>query len=125
GLARGRQPTQDGLVRILAIEVYEGYRRVVVVIGVEPQDPFAEAVIAPQRLSARLRRFYQVLDDRRRDVVAVQRRIQRRSIASRLRQEQVALQDAVIERRVGVDARLEEPVELLEGGPAIALVSIR
>jgi hypothetical protein len=82
-------------------------------------------MIAPQRLGPRLRRVDQVLDHRRRDVVAVQRRIQRRPITSGLRKEQVALQDAVVERCVGVDAGLEQPVEFLEGSPAIALQSIR
>ena len=81
--------------------------------SVEAEHALAQPVIAPQRLGARLGRLDQVLDDRGRNVVAVQRRVERRRVAARLRMEPVALQHAVVERRVGVDVRLVQLVELV------------
>ena len=63
-------------------------------------------MIAAQRLDAGARRLDQVLDDRGRDVVAVQRRLERALVAARARLEPVALADAVVERRVGVEVGL-------------------
>ncbi len=54
----------------------------------------------------------------------MQRRIERRPVAARLRVEPVALQDAVVERRVGVDVAFELLVVLDERRGAIALVAV-
>ena len=75
-----------------------------------PSTRLAQPVIAAQRLGAGLRRLDQVLDHRRRNVVAVQRRVERGRIAARLRVKPVALQHAVVQRRVGVDVGLEDLV---------------
>ncbi len=82
-------------------------------------------MVAAQRFGARLGLRDQVLDDRRRDVVAVERRIERRRVAARLRMEPVALQDAVVERRVGVDVGGVHLVELVKRRRAIRLAAIR
>ena len=80
-------------------------REVVGIVAVELEGAPPQAVVAAQRLDAGARRRDQVVDDRARDVVAVERRVERRLVAARARVEPVALADAVIERRVRVQAR--------------------
>jgi hypothetical protein len=60
-------------------------------------------MVAAQRLDARAGRLDQVLDDRGRDVVAVERGLERAAVAAGARLEPVALADGVVERRVGVE----------------------
>ena len=120
---RRRQPVQHVLVRILAIEVDERNRRVVGVVRREPEHAFAQPVIPAQRLGARLGRFDQVLDDRRRNVVAVQRGLERRPVAARLRVKPVALHDGVIQRCIGVDVRFVQLVILAERCRAVGLMT--
>ena len=64
----------------------------------------------------------QVFDDGGRNVVAVQRGIERRPIAARLRVEPVALQHAVVQRRVGIDGRFVDFVKLVKRRGAIGLI---
>ena len=66
----------------------------------------------------------QVLDDCGRDVVAMKRRLERRLVAARLREKPVALQHAVVERRVGVSVRRESLVKRVKRGGAIGLMAI-
>ena len=80
-------------------------------------------MIAAQRLDAGSRRLDQVFDDRRRDVVAVQRGVERALVAARARLEPVALADAVVERRVGVEAVLIGLVQGPERRGAIGLLA--
>ena len=108
----------------LPIEVDQRNRRVVGVVRVEAEHALAQPVVAAQRLGAGLRRLDQVLDDRGRDVVAVQRRVERRRVAARLRVEPVALQHAVVERRVRVDVGRVQLVERRERRGAIGLVAV-
>ena len=93
-------------------------------VRIEPENALAQPVIAAERLGACLRALDQVLDDRRRDVVAVQRRLERRPVAARLRVEPVALEDGVVERRVRVDRRREQRVVRGKGRRAIRLIAI-
>ena len=94
-------------------------------IGVEREHAFAQAMIAAQRLGPRLRARQQVVHDRRRDVVAVQRRFERRLVAAGLGHEKIALQDGVVQRRIGVDRRVVQMVKLAECGFAVGLVPVR
>jgi len=94
------------------------------VIRVEPEDSLAQPVIPAKRPGFRLRRLDQVLDDGRRNVVAVKRRVERRAIAARLRVEPVALQNAVVQRRIRIDAGFEQLVVFDERRRAIALMPI-
>jgi len=121
---RLRQPLEDIVVRIFAVVVDQRNRGVVTVIGREAQHTLAQAVIAPKRFRAGLRRLDEVFDDGGRDVVAVQGRFERRAIAARLRMEPVALQHAVVERRVGVDVGREQLMVGVEHGRAIGLVPV-
>jgi hypothetical protein len=82
-------------------------------------------VVATQRLDAVLGDGDQVLDDRRRDVVAVQRRIERRLVAARAGVEPVALQHSVVERAIRVLVVGKCLVERPVGGRTILLVRIR
>ena len=82
-------------------------------------------VIAAQRLYARSRRVDQVLDDGCRDVVAVQRRLQRALVSAGSRLEPVALAHAVVQGRVRVQAGLVDLVQGGECGGAIRLLAPR
>ena len=53
----------------------------------------------------------------------MQRRVERRGVAAGARREPVALADAVVERRVGVEAAAVDLVQRLERGGAIRLVA--
>ena len=66
----------------------------------------------------------QGLDDRRRDVVAVQRRFERRLVPARPGVKPVALQNAVVERGIGVPVVGVDLVERSIGGGAILLIAI-
>ena len=121
---RRRQPLEHVVVRILPIDVHQRNRRVVGVIRVEAQHLLSQPVVAAQRLDVGLGRLDQVLDDRRRDVVAVQRRLERRAEPARLRVKPVALQDRVVERRVGVDAAGIQLVERTPRERAVGLIAI-
>ena len=76
------QPFEHALVRILLLDIQQRNGRVVGVIGVEPEDALAQPVIPAKRLGSRFGRRDQVFDNGRRNVVAVQRRVKRRSITA-------------------------------------------
>ena len=78
-------------------------------------------MIAAERRDAVLGLANQVLDHAGRDGVAEQRRIERGLVAARARLEPVAVHDAVVDRRVGVQARGVGVVERLVGLAAIGL----
>ena len=80
-------------------------------------------VVALQGPDAGARRLNQVLDDRSRDVVAVQGGLECARIAARPRLKPVALADAVVERRVGVEAVLIGLVQRAERQGAIGLLA--
>ncbi len=82
-------------------------------------------MIAAQRIGAGPGRGDEVLHDGGRNVVAVQRGVERRGVAARLREKQVALQHGVVERCVGVDGRLVNLVKLLIRDSPIGLVAVR
>jgi hypothetical protein len=94
-------------------------------IGVEPEHPFAQSMVAAERLGTGLGCRDEVFDDGGRNIVAVQRRVERRGVASRLREKQVTLQHGVVERRVGIDRRLVNLVKLLICDGAIRLAAVR
>src|SRR5262249_46923091 len=64
-------------------------------------------------------------DDLLGDVVAVQCGLQRGGVPAGLRVEPVALQDGVVERRVGIDGAPEQSVQRLEREGTIRLVTVR
>ena len=97
---------------------------IVRVVGLEAEHPLAQAVIPAQRLRAGFRRRDEVLDDRRGYVVAMQRRIERAGELPRLRDEPVALQDAVVDGRVCVGVGRKRAVERFERRRAIRLVPV-
>ena len=118
------QPFQDVVVGILPVEVDEGNRRVVRMVAVEAERALAQAVIAAQRLGSRFGFGDQILDHGGRNVVAVQRRVERRAVAAGLRIEPVALQHAVVQRRIGIDRRLKGAVKRPERRRAIGLIAV-
>ena len=71
-------------------------------IRVDPEHTASQTMVSAQRLDALARDRNQVLDDGRRNVVAVQRRIERRRVLPRARVKPVALQHAAVERCVRV-----------------------
>jgi hypothetical protein len=83
-----------------------------------------QPLVAPQRLGAGAGRGDQVLDHRHGNVVPVQRRVEHRLVAARLRVEPVALQHAVVERRVGVLVPLKRLVVRDERLGAIVLIAV-
>ncbi len=91
----------------------------------QSEHPLAQPVVALERRRRRLRRLDQVLDDGRRNVVAVKRGVERRTVPARLREEPVALEHAVVERGVGIDRDVVQLVELREGVRSIGLVPVR
>ena len=82
-------------------------------------------MIASQRRHASARRLDQVLDDRRGNVVAVQRRLERALVAARARVEPVALTDGVVEGGVRVQRRAIGLVQRGERLFAIRLLAAR
>ena len=94
-------------------------------VGVDAKSALPQAVVPPQRLGPGLRLANQVLDDGGRDVVAVKRSLEGALVAAGPRVEQVALKDAVVERRVRVDGVVVELVELVKRGRPVVLVAIR
>ena len=115
---------EDFGVLVLPIEVDERHELVVGVVGLEAEHPLAQPVIAPQRLGAGLRGRHQILDDRRRNVVAVKRRLERALELARLRDEPVALQHAVVDGGVRVGIGRERLVKRVKRGGAIGLMAI-
>ena len=85
----------------------------------------AELVIALERCDPGSGGLDEILDDRRRDVVAVERGVERARVAPRAGLEPVALADAVVERRVGVEAVLVGLVERAERRGAVCLFAPR
>ena len=122
---RRSEPIEDVVVLIGTIEIDERNRRVVRMVLLEAEHALPEPVVAAQRLGARLGRLDQILDDRGRNVVAVECRVERRFVAARFGEKQIALQDRVVQRRIGVDVRLVQPVQLDECLFAIGLVAVR
>ena len=106
---RRLDPRPRLVVAVRPLGVDDGHLDVVDAVAVEAERPLAQAVVALQRRRVRPRHRDQRLDHRRRDVVHVERRVERRGVAPRLRHEPVALADAVVERRVRVARRLERP----------------
>ncbi|HEU4693755.1 MAG TPA: hypothetical protein VFS23_35570 [Vicinamibacterales bacterium] len=102
----------------------ERYRQVVQAIAREAEHLAAQAVIAAQRLDTLAGDTNQRLDDRRRDVVAMQRRFERGRVSTGPGVKPVSLQHAVIERRVRVPVVRVHLVERAIGGCPICLVSI-
>ncbi len=94
------------------------------IVPIELQRAPAQAVVPAQRLDARARRLDQRVDDGARDVVAVQRRVQRGPVAARSRVEPVALAHAVVQRRVGVERLRVRAVVRQERRAAIRLVPV-
>ena len=81
-------------------------------------------MITTQRLDARLGLRDQVLEDRGRNVVAVERGLERRGVPARLCMEPVPLQHGVVDRRVGIDVGLVDLVMLVERRRPIGLVGV-
>ena len=109
---------------VLPIAVDQRNELVVRMVGLEAEHPFAQAVISTQRLGAGLRRRHEILDDRRWNVVAVKRGVERARELPRLRDEPVALQDAVVDGGVCIRICGKRAVERLECGRAIRLMTI-
>ena len=93
-------------------------------VPVELQRLASQPVVAPQRLDAGAGRRNQVVDDRPRNGVAVQGRVERGLVAARAGVEPVALADAVVQRRVGVEVVLIGPVVRQEGRAPVVLVVV-
>ena len=121
---RRRQPLHDLLVGILGVVLDERNHGVVRVVGLEAEHALAQSAVPAQRLGARLGGLNQILDNRGRNVVAMERRLERRRVAAGLREKPVALENRVIEGRVRIEARLIELVILGERGGAVSLVAI-
>ncbi len=122
---RRRQPLEHIVVRVFPIEVDQRKRGVVRVVGVESEHALAQPVVPAQRLGAGLRRLDEVLDDRGWNVVAVQRRLERRRISAGSRVKPIALKHGVVQRRVRVGVRFVQFVQLAIRQSAIRLVAIR
>ena len=122
---RVHDPVEHLFVLILLVERHQRNGEVVHVVRRNLQDAPPQAVVAAQRLDARARRLDQVFDDGRRDVVAVERGIERRLVAAGARLEPVALADAVVERGVRVQAGPVGFVQRDERFLAIRLLAAR
>src|SRR5262245_1334887 len=84
----------------------------------------AQSMVAAQRLDAGTGRRDQVVDDRARDGVAMKRGVERRLVAARAGVKPVALADAVIERRVGVERLVVRAVVREKRLTAIGLIPV-
>jgi hypothetical protein len=81
-------------------------------------------MVALQGLDAGTRRRDQVVHDRPRDVVRVERRFERRRVPAGARVEPVALADRVIERGVRVQVGGVRPVVAEERCPPVRLITV-
>ena len=90
----------------------------------QPEHATPQPVIAAQRLDPLLGDGNQVLDHRRRNVVAVQCRVERRLVATRARVKPVPLQDAVVECGVGVLVVGERLMKRAIGDRAVILIGV-
>ena len=118
-------PVEHFLVVVFLVDGHERNGEVVDVVRGNLQHPPAELVIAPQRRHAGPGRLDQVLDDRGRDVVAVQRGFERALVAARPRLEPVPLADRVVERGIGVQRRFVGLVQRRERLLAVRLLVAR
>ncbi len=109
---------------VLAIEVDQGDELVVRVIRLQPEHTLAQTVILAKGLRSCLCRGHEVLDHRGRNVVAVERRLERALELAGLRDEPVALQDTVVDSRIAVLIGCERAVECVKRRGAIGLVPV-
>src|SRR5207248_295153 len=114
-------PVEHFLVVVLLVEGDERDREVVDLIARDVEQAATQLVIAAQRPDAGARRLDQVLDDGSRNVVAVQRRLERALVTARARLEPVALTDGIVERGIGVERRL---VHFMKGGKRLLTISL-
>ena len=121
---RRDDPLHHLLVRVVLGEVDQRNRPVVEVIRVELERAAPQLLVALVGRDVGARRGNQVLDDGDGDVVAVERGLERRGVAAGTRLVPVALQHAVVQRRVGIERGLEGAVVRLEGAGAIGLHAV-
>lgn len=114
-------PLHHLLIRVVLGEVHQRDRPVVQVIRVEPERAAPQLLVPLVGRDVGARRGDQVLDDGNGDVVAVESGLERRCVAARTRLVPVALQDAVVQRRIRVERHLEGAVVRLEGTGPIGL----
>ena len=117
-------PLHHLLVRVVLGEVHQRNRPVVEVIRLELEGAAPQLLVALEGRDVGARRGNQVLDDGDGDVVAVEGGLERRCVAAGTRLVPVALQHAVVERRVGIERGLEGAVVGLEGAGAIGLHAV-
>ena len=121
---RRGQPFQHVLVRVPAVELHERDAGIVRVIRRQAEHALAETMVTAQGLGSLPGGLDQVLDDGRRNIVAVEGHLEHRAVPSCLRDEPVALQHTVVERGVGIGGTLVQLMKLVERRSAVWLASI-
>ena len=96
----------------------EGNEHIEQTVAVQAEHTAAQAVVPAQGLDARLGLVDERFDDRRRDVVAVQRRFERARVTASARVKPIALQHTVVERSIRVHrVRVALVKGTVRGGP--------